>query len=243
MCLSVQPSSILASLFPPPFFPQFSLFVQSSLGHLKLSDLTPKAIKPSETLHGEGLPFNGNFLTSSPKSTWLVKLAKKMFLLFVLIWNYVTTIKAIVTSTDLTWLCLFLPSGEEPFSYGYGGTGKKSTNSRFENYGDKFAENDVIGCFAVSAGSLWELREPNVGPVRSACNVFLRIPLSIVSALSCRCRHTSVSLWRAEMFVVVLCRILPFSPPGLLCKVLRWHAEDVWGCQTCATPRYQSDIS
>ena len=38
--------------------------------------------------------------------------------------------------------------GEEPFSYGYGGTGKKSTNSSFENYGDKFAENDVIGCFA-----------------------------------------------------------------------------------------------
>lgn len=38
--------------------------------------------------------------------------------------------------------------GEEPFSYGYGGTGKKSTSSRFENYGDKFAENDVIGCFA-----------------------------------------------------------------------------------------------
>ncbi|KAK7795907.1 hypothetical protein U0070_012039 [Myodes glareolus] len=50
--------------------------------------------------------------------------------------------------------------GEEPFSYGYGGTGKKSTNSRFENYGDKFAENDVIGCFAVSAGSLWELAGP-----------------------------------------------------------------------------------
>ena len=53
-----------------------------------------------------------------------------------------------MTITGLTCLCLFLPSGEEPFSYGYGGTGKKSTNSRFENYGDKFAENDVIGCFA-----------------------------------------------------------------------------------------------
>ena len=37
--------------------------------------------------------------------------------------------------------------GEEPFSYGYGGSGKKSTTGRFENYGDKFAENDVIGCF------------------------------------------------------------------------------------------------
>ncbi|KAG8448808.1 hypothetical protein GDO86_015762 [Hymenochirus boettgeri] len=37
--------------------------------------------------------------------------------------------------------------GEEPFSYGYGGTGKKSTNSRFDNYGETFGENDVIGCY------------------------------------------------------------------------------------------------
>ena len=37
---------------------------------------------------------------------------------------------------------------KEPFSCGHWGTGKKSTNSRFENYGDRFAENDVIGCFA-----------------------------------------------------------------------------------------------
>ncbi|XP_075463015.1 heterogeneous nuclear ribonucleoprotein U-like protein 1 isoform X2 [Ascaphus truei] len=37
--------------------------------------------------------------------------------------------------------------GEEPFSYGYGGTGKKSLNNKFENYGEAFAENDVIGCF------------------------------------------------------------------------------------------------
>ncbi|XP_042749373.1 heterogeneous nuclear ribonucleoprotein U-like protein 1 isoform X2 [Lagopus leucura] len=36
--------------------------------------------------------------------------------------------------------------GEEPFSYGYGGTGKKSTNCKFENYGEAFAENDVIAC-------------------------------------------------------------------------------------------------
>ncbi|KAF5898338.1 heterogeneous nuclear ribonucleoprotein U-like protein 1 [Clarias magur] len=37
--------------------------------------------------------------------------------------------------------------GEEPFSYGYGGTGKKSSGCKFEDYGEKFGENDVIGCF------------------------------------------------------------------------------------------------
>ncbi|MGH0140028.1 UNVERIFIED_CONTAM: hypothetical protein FKN15_010009 [Acipenser sinensis] len=37
--------------------------------------------------------------------------------------------------------------GEEKFSFGYGGTGKKSTNCKFEDFGEKFTENDVIGCF------------------------------------------------------------------------------------------------
>lgn len=45
-------------------------------------------------------------------------------------------------------LFIFL-TGEEPFSYGYGGTAKKSLNSKFENYGETFGENDVIGCFIV----------------------------------------------------------------------------------------------
>ncbi|XP_072530819.1 heterogeneous nuclear ribonucleoprotein U-like protein 1 isoform X2 [Salminus brasiliensis] len=37
--------------------------------------------------------------------------------------------------------------GEEPMSYGYGGTGKKSCNCKFEDYGERFGENDVIGCY------------------------------------------------------------------------------------------------
>lgn len=39
--------------------------------------------------------------------------------------------------------------GEEPFSFGYGGTGKKSSNCKFEDYGEKFSENDIIGCYIV----------------------------------------------------------------------------------------------
>ncbi|CAG5120581.1 unnamed protein product [Candidula unifasciata] len=35
--------------------------------------------------------------------------------------------------------------GEEPWSYGYGGTGKFSTNNRFTDYGGRFEEGDVIG--------------------------------------------------------------------------------------------------
>ncbi|KAM3615318.1 uncharacterized protein V6R79_000114 [Siganus canaliculatus] len=37
--------------------------------------------------------------------------------------------------------------GEEPFSFGYGGTGKKSSDCKFADFGEKFGENDVIGCY------------------------------------------------------------------------------------------------
>ncbi|XP_062368419.1 heterogeneous nuclear ribonucleoprotein U-like protein 1, partial [Cinclus cinclus] len=38
--------------------------------------------------------------------------------------------------------------GEEPFSYGYGGTGRKSTDAKFQSYGETFGESDVIACLA-----------------------------------------------------------------------------------------------
>ncbi|XP_029303101.1 heterogeneous nuclear ribonucleoprotein U-like protein 1 isoform X2 [Cottoperca gobio] len=37
--------------------------------------------------------------------------------------------------------------GEEAFSFGYGGTGKKSADCKFSDFGEKFGENDVIGCY------------------------------------------------------------------------------------------------
>ena len=45
-----------------------------------------------------------------------------------------------------------LSLGEVPHSFGYGGTGKSSTNSKFETYGEPYGPGDVIGCFLVSMG-------------------------------------------------------------------------------------------
>ncbi|NXW26219.1 HNRL2 protein, partial [Circaetus pectoralis] len=38
--------------------------------------------------------------------------------------------------------------GEDEFSYGYDGRGLKVENGQFEEFGQTFGENDVIGCFA-----------------------------------------------------------------------------------------------
>ena len=39
--------------------------------------------------------------------------------------------------------------GEEPLSWGYGGTGNKSVNCKFARYGRPFSVGDVIGCYLV----------------------------------------------------------------------------------------------
>lgn len=39
-----------------------------------------------------------------------------------------------------------LDVGTDRFSYGFGGTGKKSNNKQFDDYGEAFGMNDVIGC-------------------------------------------------------------------------------------------------
>jgi ATP-dependent RNA helicase DDX1 len=40
-----------------------------------------------------------------------------------------------------------LDLGTDRFGFGFGGTGKKSNNKQFDNYGEAFGMNDVIGCF------------------------------------------------------------------------------------------------
>lgn len=43
----------------------------------------------------------------------------------------------------------FIIVGEEPQSYGYGGTGKTSVNCQFNDYGETFIAGDCILCTVV----------------------------------------------------------------------------------------------
>ena len=40
-----------------------------------------------------------------------------------------------------------LELGKDDLGYGFGGTGKKSYNSQFDEYGEKFGKNDTLGCY------------------------------------------------------------------------------------------------
>jgi heterogeneous nuclear ribonucleoprotein U-like protein 1 len=42
-----------------------------------------------------------------------------------------------------------LQLGTEHLSFGFGGTGKVSTNNKFVNYGKPFGVKDIVGCYLV----------------------------------------------------------------------------------------------
>lgn len=46
-------------------------------------------------------------------------------------------------------IILYLFVGEVPFSYGYDSTGKKCTENNFEDYGQAYNPEDVVGCLLV----------------------------------------------------------------------------------------------
>ena len=43
-----------------------------------------------------------------------------------------------------------LSLGEDKLSYGFGATGRASTNKQFQLYGEAYGPGDFIGCFVVS---------------------------------------------------------------------------------------------
>lgn len=44
---------------------------------------------------------------------------------------------------------VFSFSGEVPLSYGYDSSGKKCTDNNFEDYGQPYNPEDVVGCLLV----------------------------------------------------------------------------------------------
>lgn len=62
-----------------------------------------------------------------------------------------------------------LQLGEDPLSFGYGGTGKKSTDGKFLDYGIPFGAGDVIACFLVPVYRSFRLWRP--------CSLHMRFSL------------------------------------------------------------------
>ena len=61
--------------------------------------------------------------------------------------------------------------GRDRYGWGYGGTGKKSHNNEFLDYGEKFNDGDVIGCHIDHcSGSSGGKGSSNIGSISYAKN-------------------------------------------------------------------------
>ncbi|VDN98034.1 unnamed protein product [Rodentolepis nana] len=85
-----------------------------------------------------------NYGVKSGKTFFEVKIVKELFIDSTdESIDDVTHVLRVGWSMDKSGLTL----GEELNSFGYGGTGKKSTDGKFEDYGSPFKEGDVVGAF------------------------------------------------------------------------------------------------
>ncbi|XP_052873297.1 ATP-dependent RNA helicase Ddx1 [Anopheles cruzii] len=84
-----------------------------------------------------------------------------------------------------------LDLGTDRFGFGFGGTGKKSNCKQFDNYGEAFGKQDVIGC-------MLDLDKGEVGFTKNG--VFLGVAFKINEAmLRNSCFYAAVVLKNAEM--------------------------------------------
>uniref|UniRef100_A0A8C3R548 B30.2/SPRY domain-containing protein n=1 Tax=Cyanoderma ruficeps TaxID=181631 RepID=A0A8C3R548_9PASS len=70
--------------------------------------------------------------------------------------------------------------GEDEFSYGFDGRGLKVENGKFEEFGESFGENDVIGCFADFEGA--ELVELSFSKNGQELGAAFRVPKAALGA-------------------------------------------------------------
>jgi len=83
-----------------------------------------------------------------------------------------------------------LDLGTDRFSYGFGGTGKKSNNKQFDDYGEAFGINDVIGC-------LLDLQQMEISFTKNGKN--LGIAFKILDQQRNETFYPAVVLKNAEM--------------------------------------------
>ncbi|XP_016160611.1 PREDICTED: LOW QUALITY PROTEIN: heterogeneous nuclear ribonucleoprotein U-like protein 2, partial [Ficedula albicollis] len=72
--------------------------------------------------------------------------------------------------------------GEDEFSYGFDGRGLKVENGKFEEFGESFGENDVIGCFADFEGA--ELVELSFSKNGQELGAAFRVPKDTLGILA-----------------------------------------------------------
>ncbi|CAH1261467.1 HNRNPU [Branchiostoma lanceolatum] len=103
----------------------------------------------------KGYPLNVEgfaFLWAGARATWGVKAGKACFEVKItedLDVKHLPTDEPDPVVSRVGWSIDFssIQLGEEPFSYGYGGTAKSSTACKFNDYGEKFGAGDVMGCY------------------------------------------------------------------------------------------------
>jgi ATP-dependent RNA helicase DDX1 len=85
--------------------------------------------------------------------------------------------------------------GTDGFSFGFGGTGKKSANNKFDDYGEKYGLNDTIGCLLTSAAD-------GSGAAQLSFNkngADLGVAFTVPAALASQGMYPAVCLKNAEM--------------------------------------------
>jgi len=111
---------------------------------------------------------------------------------------------------------LFL--GDTAEGWGWGGTGKKSHNNKFEDYGGSFKEGDVIGCIVdmdqstisfTKNGQFMGVAFDNIPPAASSTGLF---PHFLMKNVRCQINFRRESKW--------------FDPPGPQVKFFEEAPED-----------------
>ena len=94
-------------------------------------------------------------------------------------------------------------AGEEESSFGFGGTGKASTDCQFQDYGEPFTTGDVITAYLVSVGDgEWVLCRHQTTPISldvEFCPTSARACWSVRALFMVASCKLAIQMWRFEL--------------------------------------------